>query len=111
MNVGVTDASFSIDRETGPNGAVILLRLSGEFDRAARPALQRAVLAALAGSRATDLVVDVAATTLIDQESVDALLVGYVAALRHGHGYRVINPRRRVRRILEPAGLLSPGRR
>ena len=102
----MTESRYAIDREVSGSGAVIHLRLSGEFGRGARPDLQRAVLGALAGQRSKELVVDLEAMTLIDQEGVEALLVGYVAALRGGHGYRVVNPRRRVRRALKPAGLL-----
>jgi hypothetical protein len=44
---GVTESTFAIDRDVGPREAAVRLRLTGRFDRAALPALQRAVIGEL----------------------------------------------------------------
>jgi anti-anti-sigma factor len=103
----MTEATFAIDRDVDPRAAAVRLRLTGTFDRAALPALQRAVIGEATRPHTRDVVVDVAAMTVIDQPAVEVLLRGYTAALRGGRGFRVINAGHRVHSVLSPAGLCA----
>ncbi len=105
----MTGTRCAIDRETVGTPPTVLLHLSGRFDRAGRPELQRALRAVVNRVRPVGIVLDVRLVDFICAECVDLLLVAYTKALVRGHGYEIVNARGHVRRALATAGLCPPG--
>ncbi|GIF19676.1 anti-sigma B factor antagonist [Actinoplanes tereljensis] len=96
--------SYKIGQERTADGAATLLRISGELDITARDDLRGAFVAAL---DAGDVVVDLAGVTFLDSEALGALIDGYNQSLQRAVGFRVINPRGLVARVLEVSGALA----
>ena len=81
------------------------LTLRGEFDLEARDALRDALLQAVAAG--SHVVVDLAAVTFLDSESLGALVEGYNAAQERGLGFQLTGAHGGVRRVLTLTGFLS----
>ena len=96
--------SYKIGQERTADGAATLLRITGDLDITARDELRDAILAALAQG---DVVVDLDAATFIDSEALGALIDGYNAAHARPAGFRVINARGLVARVLSVSGTLD----
>jgi anti-anti-sigma factor len=92
--------------ERAADGAVALLRLSGELDINARDDVHDAILVNL-DAGATNLVVDLGAVTFIDSEALGALINGYNACQARGADFRVTNARGLVDRVLTISGAME----
>lgn len=97
---------YQIAQERAADGTAALLRLSGELDINARDDLQQAFERVLADG-AADIVVDLADVTFIDSEALGALIGGYNAAQIRTVGFRVVNARGLVDRVLSVSGALD----
>ena len=87
---------------------LICLAVTGEVDMATSGALRDAVLGALRVEGVRELVVDLHAVTFLAAVGITALLAGQWTAARCGVGYRVVNPRGIVYRVLDVTDTLSP---
>jgi anti-sigma B factor antagonist len=96
--------SNKIDLERAVGGTATILRITGELDITARVQLCDAILAALNDG---DVIVDLDAATFLDSEALGALIDGYNAARRRSAGYRVVNPRGLVARVLKVSGAMD----
>lgn len=94
--------SYQIGPEPAAEPAASILRPTGELDINSRDDLRATILGAL--GRAPGVVVDLADVTFIDSEALGALIEGYNAALASGAGFRVVNARRAVARVLNVSG-------
>lgn len=86
---------------------VVRLRLHGEFDLAAVPALNAAIDDALATPAPRGLVLDLHEVTLLDCATLGALLRGRLIAVDRGVPYRAIGARGMPRRVMELTGILA----
>jgi len=93
--------SYEIGTERTAGGAATILRVSGELDINARDDLREALLMALAHG---DVVVDLADVTFLDSEALGALIDGFNASRDRRAGFRVVNPRDVVDRVLTVSG-------
>jgi anti-sigma B factor antagonist len=93
--------SYTIGAEPAAGGAATILRLAGELDINARDDLREALLRALADG---DVVVDLEAVSFLDSEALGALIDGFNAGRGRGAGFRVINSRDVVDRVLTVSG-------
>ena len=94
--------SYQIDRERTGDQAAVILRPHGELDINDREELAAAIFDALGeGDR---LVVDLAGVTFLDSEALSALIDGYNSAVTLGAGFRVVNARGTVARVLIVSG-------
>jgi anti-anti-sigma factor len=82
----------------------VVVRLVGEIDLAARPALDAAVELA-AGSTCTDIVVDLGETRFIDCSVLAALGRLQEAAGARGGRVRIVGARRSVASVIELGGM------
>ncbi|GIM92493.1 STAS domain-containing protein [Paractinoplanes toevensis] len=96
--------SFKIGQERAADGTATFLHISGELDITTRDELRGTIVAAL---DVGDVVVDLADVTFLDSEALAALIDGYNEALLRSAGFRVINPRGLVARVLEVSGALA----
>jgi anti-sigma B factor antagonist len=96
--------SYKIDQERAVGGTATLLRITGELDLTAREELCDSILAALADG---NVIIDLDAVTFLDSEALGALIAGYNAARRRAAGYRVVNARGQVARVLTISGALD----
>ena len=94
--------SYQIGQEPAAGQAASILRPSGELDINSREELRATILGALGTARR--VVVDLADVTFIDSEALGALIDGYNAALAARAGFRVVNARRSVARVLDVSG-------
>jgi hypothetical protein len=53
------------------------------------------------------VVIDLARVTFLDCAGIGTLVAGRNAAARRGCGYTVVNPQRKMRRVLELTGVLT----
>jgi anti-sigma B factor antagonist len=88
-------------------GGVVRLTLSGEIDLAVRGRLRHVVEARLAGEGVSALLIDVAAVTFLDCGGIGVLIAGRHHAADIGCGYRVVNARGIVARVLDLTGVRS----
>jgi anti-anti-sigma factor len=95
---------YTIGQERAADGSATLLHLGGEFDITARDALRETVLAAVG---AGDVVIDLAGVTFVDSEALGVLIEGYQAARVRPAGFRVVNARGVVARVLKVSGALE----
>ena len=95
-----------IGQERAADGTAVLLKLSGELDINARDDLRDVVQAALDEGIA-DIVVDLGGVTFLDSEALGGLIDGYNAAQARTVGYRVVNARGLVERVLSVSGALD----
>ncbi|MEU4234458.1 STAS domain-containing protein [Nonomuraea sp. NPDC026600] len=86
---------------------VVTLTPVGEIDLLTAGALRVAIEDTLQAPGPVDVVVDLATVTFLDCAGIGALVAGHNIAIRRGRGYTVVNPQRRVRRVLELAGVLE----
>lgn len=93
--------SYKIGQERAADGAATLLHVSGELDITVRDDLREAILAALEHG---DVVVDLAGVTFLDSEALGALIDGYNEARVRPAGFRVVNARGLVARVLQVSG-------
>jgi anti-anti-sigma factor len=93
--------SYKIGREQAADGSATLLHISGELDITARDDVRDAIVAALGSG---DVVVDLAGVTFLDSEALGALIDGYNAARTLPAGFRVVNARGLVARVLAVSG-------
>jgi anti-anti-sigma factor len=97
---------FTITRERRRDDSTdrprIRLVLAGEFDLAARDALEGALASAL---RAGDVVVDMGEVTFLDCSGIGVLTRGLRQAWREGRGLQVVNADGSVRQMLELTGV------
>jgi anti-anti-sigma factor len=96
--------SYTIGQERAAEGTATILDLTGELDINARDDLRLAILEALDDG---DVVLDLAGVTFIDSEALGSLIEGYNEALARGHGYRAINARGLVDRVLTVSGAMD----
>jgi anti-sigma B factor antagonist len=96
--------SYKIGQERTADGSATLLRISGELDFASRDELHDVIVEAL---DAGDVIVDLADATFLDSEALGALIDGYNAAHTRSVGFRVVNPRGLVARVLQISGTLD----
>ncbi|WP_433300222.1 STAS domain-containing protein [Actinoplanes sp. CA-030573] len=96
--------SYKIGQERTADGSATLLCIRGELDITARDDLRDAILAALAHG---DVVIDLGAVAFIDSEALGALIDGYNAARERPAGFRVVNARGLVARVLKVSGALE----
>lgn len=97
--------SFKIGQERAADGTAVLL-LSGELDINARDDLQYVVQVAL-DDGAAGIVVDLGGVTFLDSEALGGLIDGYNAAQARAVGFRVVNARGLVDRVLSISGALD----
>lgn len=95
--------SYKIGQERAADGATFL-RITGELDITARDDLREAILAGLGDG---DVIVDLDAATFLDSEALGALIDGYHAARDRTAGFRVVNARGMVARVLLVSGVLD----
>ncbi|AEV84477.1 Anti-sigma F factor antagonist [Actinoplanes sp. SE50] len=81
----------------------VRVRLDGEFDLAARPALIDELTAAAGDG--TRILVDLDRVTMLDSEAIGALLAGFEAVRHDATRFRLANARGVVRRVLDISGL------
>jgi anti-sigma B factor antagonist len=97
---------FSITRERRREDSTdrvrIRLVLAGEFDLAARDALEGALASAL---RAGDVEIDMGEVTFLDCSGIGVLTRGLRRAWREGRGLHVVNADGSVRHMLELTGV------
>jgi len=93
--------SYKIGQEQAADGSATLLHLSGELDITAGDDLHAAIQGALDRG---DLVVDLAGVTFIDSEALGVLIQGYNSARSRPAGFRVVNARGLVARVLAVSG-------
>jgi anti-anti-sigma factor len=93
--------SYKIGQERAADGTATLLHISGELDITARDDLGDAIRAAL---DAGNVVVDLGGVTFLDSEALGALIDGYNQAQARPAGYRVVNARGLVARVLQVSG-------
>ena len=93
--------SYKIGQEPAADGSATLLHLSGELDITVGDDLHAAIQGALARG---DLVVDLAGVTFIDSEALGVLIQGYNSARTRPAGFRVVNARGLVARVLAVSG-------
>lgn len=96
--------SYKIGQERTADGAATLLRIAGDLDITARDPLRNAIVAALDDG---DVVVDLDAVAFLDSEALGALIAGYNEARTRPAGFRVINARGLVARVLSVSGTLD----
>ena len=94
--------SYKIGQERAADGAATFLHVSGELDITARDDLRDAILAALGDGG--DVVVDLAGVAFLDSEALGALIDGYNEARVRPAGFRVVNARGLVARVLQVSG-------
>ena len=94
--------SYTIGRERAADRAGTILRPTGELDINARDDLYDAILVTL--SAGDDVVLDLADVTFLDSEALGALIDGYNEAGQRDAGFRVINARGLVARVLDVSG-------
>jgi anti-anti-sigma factor len=99
----VTD-SYKIGQERAADGRATVLTVSGELDISARDELLAEILAALDRG---DVVVDLGEVSFLDSEALGALIEGYNAAQSRAAGFRVIQARGLVERVLTVSGALQ----
>jgi anti-anti-sigma regulatory factor len=92
-------AAFAVTRRDAVNG-VATLAVVGELDDASCHILTKMTLDALT-SDVTELIVDLARVTWLDEAGVDALLLGHEAAGRANCTYQLANPSGLVEYVLE----------
>ncbi|GAA2648936.1 STAS domain-containing protein [Paractinoplanes durhamensis] len=93
--------SYKIGQERAADGTATFLHISGELDITARDDLYGAIRAALDDG---DVVVDLAEVAFLDSEALGALLEGYNDARARPAGFRVVNARGLVARVLQVSG-------
>jgi anti-sigma B factor antagonist len=93
--------SYKIGGERAADGAATIVRISGELDINARDDLRDALLLALSDG---DVIVDLDETSFLDSEALGALIDGFNASRALGAGFRVINSRDVVDRVLTVSG-------
>jgi anti-anti-sigma factor len=98
--------SYTIGQERAADGTATLLRFSGELDITARDDVRDAILGAL-DAGAADVVLDLGGVTFIDSEALGALIDGYNASQARTVGYRVVNARGLVDRVLTVSGAME----
>ncbi len=98
--------SYQIGQERAADGTAVLLRLTGELDINARDELRDAIQAAL-DDDAADIVIDLGGVTFLDSEALGGLIDGYNAAQARTVGFRVVNARGLVDRVLSVSGALD----
>jgi anti-anti-sigma factor len=96
--------SYKIGQERAADGSATFLHISGELDITSRDEVYTAIAAALADG---DVVVDLAGVTFLDSEALGALIDGYNAARAVPAGFRVVNARGLVARVLKVSGALE----
>jgi anti-anti-sigma factor len=96
--------SYKIGQERTADGAATLLSIAGELDITARDVLRDAILAALGEG---DVVIDLGGVHFLDSEALGALIDGYNEARTRPAGFRVINARGLVARVLSVSGTLD----
>jgi anti-sigma B factor antagonist len=99
-NFSVAD-SYQIDQQRTPAGDATIVRVSGELDINARDDLHDAIVGALDDG---DVLVDLAAVDFIDSEALSTLIEGYNQAGERDAGFRVVNARGVVARVLAVSG-------
>ncbi|MEO5680954.1 MAG: STAS domain-containing protein [Acidimicrobiales bacterium] len=82
----------------------VVLRLSGELDMAAAPAVQAGLADALAGEAAA-VILDLADLTFIDSTGISLFLSGSRQAADQGRAFRLRHPTGTVLRVLRIIGV------
>ncbi|MFG1679164.1 STAS domain-containing protein [Nonomuraea sp. NPDC049269] len=98
---------FSSTRYSVGDRVVVTLTPVGEIDLLTAGALRAAIEDTLNAPGPVNVLVDLARVTFLDCAGIGALVAGHNIAIRRGRGYTVVNPQRRVRRVLELAGVLE----
>lgn len=93
--------SYKIEAERTADGAATVLRVSGELDINARDDLREALLLALADGA---VVVDLQDVSFLDSEALGALIDGFNGSRDRAVGFRVVNARDVVERVLTVSG-------
>jgi anti-anti-sigma factor len=93
--------SYTIGAQRSADGSATTLRLDGELDINARDDLREALLLAIADG---DVVVDLEGVSFLDSEALGALIDGFNTSRERGVGFRVVNARDVVERVLSVSG-------
>lgn len=93
---------FSI--QTDETGGALVIRLTGEIDVAAAPAVRETVLKSL-NTWTGPLVIDMAGVAFIDSTGLGALLAGYHRARQLERPYSVAAPRAQAIKLFEITAL------
>ena len=86
---------------------VLRLAVVGEIDMASADAFDEAIDKALDVDGITQMLVDMDRTTFLDSTGVRSLLRGHAQAHERGITFRIMNPTRVVRRVLELTGIFE----
>jgi anti-sigma B factor antagonist len=96
----VVAVRFTVDGATDSAG-VARVAMSGDFDLAAVSAARASMESYLAADEVSEVVADLSAVTFLDSSGIGALIGCRRAAEGRGKGFRVTNPRGRIRDVLE----------
>jgi anti-anti-sigma factor len=86
---------------------VLSLAVVGEMDMASAVAFDVAIDNALDVDGVARVLIDLDRTTFLDSTGVRSLLRGHVQAHERGISFRIMNPTRVVRRVLELTGVFD----
>jgi anti-anti-sigma factor len=100
MTTGNVDSSY-----VAPD--VLSLAVVGEIDMASAVAFDAAIDNALDVDGVTRVLIDLDRTTFLDSTGVRSLLRGHGLAHERGISFRILNPTRVVRRVLELTGVFD----
>lgn len=90
---------------TSEFGGVVRLALAGEFDLNATDELEESITRAIARRPPAGVLIDLAATTLIESSTVQTLVSAQQAALERHATLTVVNAHGMVERVLKVTGV------
>jgi anti-anti-sigma factor len=99
-------AQLYLTVKEGANDGEMTVAAAGEVDLSTSPALQQALVAALADAT-SQLDLELGDVTFLDASGVSAILVAWNRANRDGVRLRLVRPGTFIRRILELTGVTA----
>ncbi|MEV6492673.1 STAS domain-containing protein [Actinoplanes sp. NPDC051633] len=88
-------------------GGTVYVFVAGEIDMATADELQHALITAVGGRSATEVLVDYAGVTFCDSSGIAALDRAYAVAAERGVVFRLVGVQHSVRLVLEITGMLQ----
>jgi len=102
ISTSLTLSSCTVGTESTPTELVV--SIAGELDMADADKVAKMLVEAADGTTPA-IRIDLSALTFADSSAVKAIVLGAQAAKRRGVAYELVNPNRRILRLLEVTGL------